>query len=551
MTSDPDLLRLLAAWLDGDATERECAELLALLDSNPNLRRELAAQISMMGALSAVADPEPRWQELFGDLGEEDSGLENFEEHAMARIRREAEARPGHGKILRFLALGAAVAALVLVSLHFAENPPARKPTVVSDEVRGISPVVAVVTGSEGLAPLDKTMEDGTFLPPGSIEQEQGWLGIQTLTGVSITLTAPFKVNLVTPERVYIDRGQARVHVPEGAEGFVMESRSFEVLDLGTEFATHVNEDGTGSCRVFEGKADVSFLDGLRQSSATRRVSAGESVKITPSERQMTPSPEDAGTYSEMQVPPKPLLSLSDSYPSDVLALKPLGYWRFEEMRDGKIASELPGWADMLAHGDASVEAEADGNHSGKLKYSPNNGAFSIDGEDTSDLAGDFTIAMFVQLDWLQNYTLVASSRWRDDSSQSRGNQFIFKAYASFEQSGIQGTGLYAVFRDQPAWDGGTEIFGNRPMRPKFWHHVALSRSADAVSLHLDGKRVASDAIPSIPIDFDHLFIGRSDSPSRPPEFLERSLIGNVDELVIFDRELTEGEIAILSSGKR
>ena len=550
MTSDPDLLRLLAAWLDGDATEQERGELLALLESNPDLRREFAAQISMIGALSSVAEPEPRWLDLFGDLGGSESNPEDFEAHAMARIN-EAEALPVRRKILRFFALGAAAAALVLVSLHFAPKPTPREPAGFAEVVSGNSRVIAVVTGSEGLSPRDKTMENGTFLPPGLIEQEQGWLGIQTLTGVSITLTAPFRVSLVSPERVYVELGQARVHVPEGAEGFVMESRSFEVLDLGTEFATHVNADGTGSCRVFEGKADVSFLDGLRQSSATRRVSAGEAVKITPSQRQISPSPEDAGSYSEMQVPPKPLLALSPGYPADVLALRPLGYWRFEEMQDRRIASELPGWADAVAHGDANIEAEADGNHSGKLRYDPNNGAFSIDGKNTDDLAGDFTISMFVQLDWLQNYTLVASSRWRDDSSQPRGNQFVFKAYASFKQSGIQGTGLYSVFRDKPAWDGGTEIFGNRLMRPNFWHHVALSRSAGEVTLHLDGKPVAREAIPSVPIDFDHLFIGRSDSPSRPPEFLERGLIGNVDELVIFDRDLSEGEIAILASGKR
>ena len=213
MTSDPDLLRLLAAWLDGDATEQERGELLALLESNPDLRRDFAAQISMIGALSAVAEPEPRWLELFGDLGGSESNPEDFEAHAMARIN-EAEALPIRGKILRFFALGAAAAALVLVSLHFVPKPTPRQPAAVAEKLPGISRAVAVVTGSEGLAPGDKTMENGTFLPPGLIEQEQGWLGIQTLTGVSITLTAPFKVSLVSPERVYMERGQARVHVP-------------------------------------------------------------------------------------------------------------------------------------------------------------------------------------------------------------------------------------------------------------------------------------------------------------------------------------------------
>jgi Concanavalin A-like lectin/glucanases superfamily len=553
MTSDPTLLRLLAAWLDGDASEAERSELLSQLDSNPNLRRDFAEQIAMIGALAATSEPEPRWLQLFKDLGEtqgDHSPLDDFEAHAMARIE-EAAVGTKQGKILRLITLGIAAAILVLISLQ-ASRPSPQPPAAVNlDGVAEKLSAVAIVTGSEGRAGADASLNDGTFLLSGTIEQEQGWLGIQTLGGVSITLTAPFRVSIISPQRVYLERGQARVHVPEGAEGFVMESRAFEVLDLGTEFAAHVNADGTGSCRVFEGKADVSFLDGLRQSSATRRVNAGEAVSISPSERRISPAPDDAGSYSQMRIPAKPLLALRHGYAADVLFLGPTDYWRFEGIEERIIANEIPGRPDIEAFGDVTIDQEAGENRSGRLKYDPNNGAFSIPAPENNPLAGDFTIAMFVQLDWLQNYTLCASSRWSESPQKPRGNQLIFKAYASFEQSGLRGTGLYAVFRDKPAWDGGTEIFGNRLMRPKFWHHVALSRSADQVTLHLDGKPVARQTIPSIPIDFDHLYIGHSDSPNRPPEFLERGLIGNVDELVIFDRDLSEGEIAILASGKR
>ena len=58
-------------------------------------------------------------------------------------------------------------------------------------------------------------------------------------------------------DRIRLNQGRARVRVAEGAEGFRLESPAFDVVDLGTEFAAKVNADGTGTCRVFEGKADV------------------------------------------------------------------------------------------------------------------------------------------------------------------------------------------------------------------------------------------------------------------------------------------------------
>ncbi|QTN33290.1 hypothetical protein HZ994_13530 [Akkermansiaceae bacterium] len=550
MTSEETLLGLLGAWLDGDAPEAEMAEMLAALDADPELRREFAAQLAINGALSAAAEPEPRWMDVFGEFADAQAEEGDFEGETMARIQGNG-GRPhfSKGRIIRYVALGIAASVALVVSLHLSRPIPPRPPTVAHALPQAPHPI-AVVTGSEGRTPADAAMHDGSFLPSGKIAQENGWLGIQTLTGVSITFTAPFRATIVSPNRVFVEKGQARVLVPEGAEGFVMESRAFEVLDLGTEFVTTVNADGTGSCRVFEGMADVSFLNGLRQTSATHRVNAGESVRISPSQRSMEPLADKATDYLELKVPPKPILALKPSYPTDVLALGPTDYWRFSCMKGQKVENEIHGRPEIIAFGDVSIDTETGGNHSGRLKYQKNNGAFVTAETTPRSLGGDFTVAMFVQLDWLQNYTLFASSRWTEDPAQPRGNQLLFKAYASFEQSGLQGTGLYAVFRDKPAWDGGTEIFGNRLMRPKFWHHVALARNSGEAVLYLDGNPVARQCIPAIPIDFDHLYIGRSDSPHRPPEFLERGLIGNIDELAIFDRMLSEAEIASLAAGQ-
>lgn len=549
MNTDPRLLRLIEAWLDGGISGDEQAELLRQLDSDPGLRSELAEQLAMIGTLNAASETEPRWLGLFaeieetGDITDESA---DFEATTMARINSRARSPQRRGFLLFApLSLAAAVALGFFVNLLLPETKQTPA-AIVKHAVK--PPPVAIVTASGGQAQYT----DGTFLAPGDIEQEVGWLAIQTLTGVSVTLNAPFKAVLISPKRIHVGQGQVRMQVPEGAEGFVMESPGFKVVDLGAEFAITVNPDNTGSCKVFEGEADVSFVNSLGSLSSTRRLNRGEEVKISPADRTMKLLAGEGKSYPEMKIPPKPALALTDSYPADVLALGPTDYWRFEEMADRKIENEIPGRPVIAAFGDVAIETETSGNHSGRLKYSANNGSFVAEVLKPRNLTADFTVAMFTQFDWLQNYTLFASSRWDDANPRvPRGNQFVFKAYASFEQSGIQGTGLYAVFRDKPAWHGGAEIFGDQLLRPKFWHHVAITRNSSEVFIYLDGKLVAREDVTSIPINFDHLYIGRSDSPSRPPEYLERGLIGNVDEVAIFDRQLSEEEINLLAAGKR
>lgn len=549
MNTEPRLLRIFEGWIDGGIPDDEQAELLRQLDSDPGFRREFAEQLVMIGTLKAASETEPRWLELFAEteeIGDSADGSYDFVAATMARIEPSSHSPVRRGFLLFApLALAAAVALGFIVNLLIPVTE--ENPTAVVKHTEKPTPV-AIVTASGG----QTRFPDGMFLASGDIEQDEGWLAIQTLTGVSMTLTAPFKTDLISPRRVHIGQGQVRIHVPEGAEGFVMESPGFEVFDHGAEYASTVNPDGTGNCKVFKGRVDVSFVNSLGSLSVTRRLNAIEEVEISPAHRTMKKFPLGGGnTYAEMKTPSKPALSIADSYPEDVLALGPSDYWRFEDMADKKIVNEIPGRPAIVAFGDVAIETETSFNHSGRLKYSENNGAFVAEVTKPRNLTGDFTVAMFTQFDWLQNYTLFASSRWDDENPRvARGNQFVFKAYASFEQSGIKGTGLYAVFRDKPAWHGGIEIFGDQLMRPNFWHHVAITRNSSEVLLYLDGKLVARQDVDSVPVNFDHLYIGRSDSPTRPPEYLERGLIGNVDEVAIFDRQLTEEEINLLVAGK-
>lgn len=545
MNLEPTLAKLLEAWQDGGLSEPEQAELLSELDSSPELRRRFAEQVAMLGAVRAASEQNPRWLALF-DLIEQplenagESDRISFEAATMARI---APARPWH-KVPALWALAAAVILLLAGPFWLKPkwvNEPGQSATVSVDPA---SRAMAVVVG----ASPDAGTAVGTYLKPGVLSQATGWMTLQTLTGVSVTFDAPFRVELINPERVHLTEGRARVRVPEGAEGFTLDSPAFDVVDLGTEFAALVKPDGTGTCRVFEGKADVSLLDSVGEVKISQRLNANESVMVIPSKQDMRLIEEVNADYPEIKNPPRPLLTLPPFYEAEMMTMGPLAYWRFEEIKNQVVPGEVAESANLQVAGTASIAKESGLNHSGALTQHKQTEFFHITGKISPMLRGDFSISLFAQFEWLQNFALFTATRYDE---KVEGNSFILQSYSSFRRSGLNGTGLHAVVADPPAWDGGDEVYGNTLLRPQYWHHIAATRKGDQLTLYLDGVMVGREPTGSMPLNFRDLFVGRLNGNSEHTRQQARGLVGHIDELAVFPRALTDAEISKLATIER
>ncbi|MCP5545231.1 MAG: hypothetical protein H7A49_15150 [Akkermansiaceae bacterium] len=541
MNRTQQIARLLEGWLDGGLQPDEQDALLDALDRDPELRRELAEQIATLGAMRAASEAQPRWLAVFDVL--EDAEVDpagSFEDTTMAAIA--TEERPPRPR--RTVVWWAAAAAVVLAGLLFLA--PWRKSTPPHVSADGpdlvVEPPVAVVLGSEG----GRYPEVGRLLPPGSLTMQTGWLSIQTLHGVTITLDAPFDAELVSHDEISLHSGRARVHVPDGAEGFRLFGPDFEILDLGTEFATEIEADGTSRCRVFEGKADVSLLDSLRSPTTTRRVKASSSIRIDANLRSMRPVEENDADYPSIKLPPRPLLEIAPGYVTTVSELRPDCYWRFETTDSTRgVRNEFDETGPTLwLHGSASLVGEASGNHSGALDQRDHTGFFEGGANVRHLFSDDWTISLFVQFDWLQNYSLVSMLKYGPDL---KGHPFLLQAYSSFGQSGLDGTGLHAVVRETPAWVGGTDVFANTLFRPRVWHHVAASRKGEELTLYLDGNKVGGARVSAAPLDFDYFYVGRMNANLQQPWIHARTLVGRVDEMAVFSRGLDDAEIARLA----
>jgi Concanavalin A-like lectin/glucanases superfamily len=536
MNPDPTLAKLLEGWLDDGLSETEQSDLLRQLREDPDLRRHFAEHVAMIGATRAAADAHPRWLALF-DLLDHPEDATSFEDATMGRISHIV--RPNWQ--LRSAWALAAVIALLLTAAFFLQTrqqAPVSAPPVVATPKTEAPTSVAVVLG----ASPESGRSPGDPLAPGGVSQAVGWITLQTLKGVSVTFDAPFEIVLSDHDRMRLNQGRARVRVPPGAEGFRLESPSFDVVDLGTEFAAVVHPDGTGTCRVFEGKADVRFLDSVGEVKQTRLLSAAQSVRISPARQSIETVEERDDDYPAIKLPPRLKLLLAPGYGETVKSLGPAGYWRFEEIIAGHVANEGAGAAKMQSGGSATIVPEGGGNHSGELVRLQQSEYFQIPNA-APLLKGNFTISLFAQFEWLQNFALVSAMRY---DTAVQGHPFILQSYSALRRNGRTGTALHAVFRDPPAWDGGIEILGNTALIPHRWYHIAAIRDRGTVTLHLDGQPVACESIGELPLDCRQIYLGRLNANPNQPRTEARGLVGRIDEFAIFPRALSEAEIRSL-----
>ncbi|MFK7910747.1 MAG: LamG-like jellyroll fold domain-containing protein [Akkermansiaceae bacterium] len=516
--SDAELNELLSAYLEGDLSDTQWTELESQKD-DANFQQQW--QDGMNTHTSLMVAMEPR----------QSAEITAFP----ARLWKSA-----YGKI----ALSAAAVVIGFLVIQYANkphNPENPTPVAVLEDT-----LHAIILGSESDDSLQ--LEEGKFLSSETITQHTGWASIQTLRGVTITLQAPFEAKIISTDNIQLLRGGARVHVPGGAEGFQLTTANMEVNDFGTEFALQIDQNGIGRCRVFEGQANVSLLDSSGNSISEKTLVASQSISTNSEHTNLVSIQENDKDYHEFNIPPRANLALKKLYPLAVKDLDPVGYWRFESIKDAMVPNEVEGGIGLRAVGTANITTETSENHSGKLNNYHETEFFALRELDQQKLRDDFTFSLYFQMDWLQNYALISASHY---GKTTQGYAFLMQAYADFSRSGLQGTGPHAVLRDPPSWGGGTEVYGNKLLKPLHWHHMAATKKGEKLTIYLDGQKVGSQNVGNAVMDFRSIIVGRMTSNSKLSRTDARGLVGHIDELAIFDRALGADEIKTLASGKQ
>lgn len=103
---------------------------------------------------------------------------------------------------------------------------------------------------------------EGDALAAGPFHLQSGLVQIEFFSGASVIVEGPAELDLKSPWLIECRRGRLRTFVPEPAQGFTILTPEYKAVDLGTEFALSVNEDGHSELHVVDGEVRVDDFSG-------------------------------------------------------------------------------------------------------------------------------------------------------------------------------------------------------------------------------------------------------------------------------------------------
>ena len=318
---------------------------------------------------------------------------------------------------------------------------------------------------------------------------------------------------------------------PRLASQFTVRTPTATVTDLGTEFGVNVTKDHTADVCVFEGTVEVEQTTGVNAGQAAKqRLGAGESVRL---DATVGITPVAATSIQASFVRKLPSQRISTGLERGLVA-----YWSFDDAAN--LGKNATGGGDLLPEN--SPEHEPAGVIGGALRL------HGIARKDMLVYHAGHGVPAGVPV----GDTSYSISAWLRTSSQGTGNLGILGwGEPSFNRANVLVVKPYGArfLIGNYWWDydlyqdvDKQQILGN-------WHHLAATydRRTKLHRMFLDGKWLASRGVSEQrELGGNNFAIGRGYlDPNGPGEFFD----GCLDEIGIWDRELSEAEIDRLYSG--
>ena len=211
-------LEFILAALDRSITEEEFEELESRLAHEPGLRKLYLKHCQLQHALT-----------------EEFEGVHGLPDRFRALDQAPVPRRVVFGTVL---AAAAIVMAMGVAAFFITVKGPGPRAAV------SFGPLAAGELGQGRVGRTDTEMEIGSQLT-----LERGTAEITLASGVRTLVEGPAIIKITDRNSVALPSGRAWFDVPRGAEGFICETESLVVKDLGTRFGVSAEEEG--HCEVF------------------------------------------------------------------------------------------------------------------------------------------------------------------------------------------------------------------------------------------------------------------------------------------------------------
>ena len=223
----PDTDTLIQHYLEGTLTTAEAEELHALLQAQPELGERLLLHFDMDAMLRAT-------KPLVAD---------NVIRPALLPKRRFTFAT-----VTSVAAMAACITLLGtwLMTVALDQRPEAEETTA----------SVAVLTRGVNLEWDSAAITPGTPLSPGWLKLKSGIAQIEFYQGARVLIEGPAELQLVSSGEATCTRGKLSAQVPPQAKGFRINTPKGTIVDLGTEFGLDVSASNE-EVHVFKGEVEL------------------------------------------------------------------------------------------------------------------------------------------------------------------------------------------------------------------------------------------------------------------------------------------------------
>ncbi len=265
--SEPDYLDLIAALHENrEISEDRQAALLNRLKNDAELRQTVAAELQMAGLTRVVQAGESRWLELEELLCDE-TVSDSWENGVMNRL--DEASRPSPLKWWLPLSIAAALAIAALIAIWNRPLPP--------DE--SVARIIRIDGGEVQTESGSRLQASDRLLPGDTLAMSSGMVEVAFIdTGVHMLATAPLSITTHSRNRIYVDDGEVKLHVPPQGVGFIVETEQQKITDLGTSFVLKAREQGS-QILVLDGEIAVDD----RQGGQEQLMHEGQLAEIEPS----------------------------------------------------------------------------------------------------------------------------------------------------------------------------------------------------------------------------------------------------------------------------
>ena len=530
--------RLIDGLLENELSTEEFHALQAELAANSDARREYYDRVELSVLLEAEAT---------GPVS-----------------RVPTAAAPMRNRLGRMALI--ASAAMVVCSLAYVFNRPDHGPnenTVATDPMHEPSDEqqasgYAIIAGQTDTRWGDgKTLPNGALVPSGQMHLESGIVQMELFSGVTVVVEGNAKFAVLSSMKVSVDHGKVRAFVPEPAQGFRLQTREGEVVDLGTEFAVNVTQD----------HSDVHVLDGEiewhSRSSSTRRMTRGNAVRalatghedsiasdvtrfIGPNELQTKLAGEREARRVNWENACKQLQDDSRLVAHFRTTMASDADRQLRNLADGR--TEVAGDGTIVA---TSRSTDRWGKPGGARDFSPTGSRVRVSVPGTHR---SMTLACWVKISsldrWYNSLFLTDGHDANEPHWQIMEDGRLFFSVKKRDQwNASAGEKDKYIYYSPPFWD--SSLAGQ-------WLMIATVYDVDtnAVSHYLNGKRLSRESMPADYI-VEAVRIGNASicnwgEPERnEPRFAVRNLNGSLDEFLLFGAALSDDEIQSLYERSR